>query len=317
MSHAVMSPAGARALLSTRSGAIAARAGACLLAAVAALALGACQRDPAPVAEAGSDAAPAAVDAPAVTRAPFDAIFSVVDNSGAIRIDGTVGDDAVRAQIDKAVDAAFGPGRATGDLLVEDAARPPEWIGGLPAFLQAFATGPGGAVRFEGNRIVLSGMVELERRRALRAAAERAFPGARLEGLFTLPAEGAAAAAKTLTPQALETTLNQMPVTFEPGGGNVSSDSLDLVTQAADAIRAAPAGTRMLIVGPVVATADAGNDIFLSRQRAEALKVQLILNGISPASIEARGWGQNSDGTPIEGVVPPPRGEPMKFQLLR
>jgi hypothetical protein len=47
-----------------------------------------------------------------------------------------------------------------------------------------------------------------------------------------------------------------------------------------------------LIVGPVIATADTGNDTFLSRQRAEALQVHLILNRISPAMIDTRGWGQ-------------------------
>ena len=163
---------------------------------------------------------------------------------------------------------------------------------------------------------VFAGSVELDQRRALRAAAENAFPGARLQGLFDIPADTATAAAGAITPEALAKNLNAMPVEFDRGGGNVSADSLDLVTQAADAIRAAPPGTRLLIVGPVVATADAGNDLFLSKQRAEALKVQLILNGVSPASIETRGWGQNADGTPVEGAAPPPGDAAMRFELL-
>ena len=65
------------------------------------------------------------------------------------------------------------------------------------------------------------------------------------------------------------------------------------------------------------ASADTGHDIFMSKQRAEALKVQLILNGVSPASIETRGWGQNNDGAPVEGAVPPPEGAAMRFELLK
>ncbi len=277
-----------------------------LIVAVAAVS-GGCQRTPSP--DAKTDAAPIAV------RAPFDAMLSVVNNSGAIRYDGAIGDDASKARIEKSLLSAYGSGRASGDIVVDKAARPPEWIEGLAGFLTIFEPSVGAALRFEGDSIVLSGQVDLDQRRALRAAAENAFPGARLQGLFAIPAEAPAAGA--IAPEALAKNLNAMPVKFDNGGGNVSVDSLDLVAQAADSIRAAPPGTKLLIVGPVVATADAGNDMFLSKQRAEALKVQLILNGVSPASIETRGWGQNADGTQVEDATPPPGGATMRIELLR
>jgi hypothetical protein len=268
----------------------------------------ACQRTPSAESKSGST--------PTVARAPFDAMLSVVNNSGAIRFDGTVGDAATKSRIEQSLLSAYGPGRAAGDLVVERAARPPKWVAGLGGFLKIFEPMVGAALRFEGDRIVLSGKVELDQRRALRAAAEQAFPGAQLQGLFELPAD-TATTGKTIAPAVLAKTLNQMPVKFEDGGGNVSVDSLDLVVQAADSIRAAPPGTKLLIVGPVVASADLGNDIFLSKQRAEALKVQLILNGVNPASIDTRGWGQNTDGTPVEGAVPPPEGAAMRFELVK
>lgn len=274
----------------------------------AAAASGACQRTPSP--DANTDAA-----APTAARAQFDAMLSVVNNSGAIRFDGTIGDDATKSRIEQSLLAAYGPGRATGDIAVDSAARPPKWIEGLGGFLKIFEPSVGAAVRFEGDSVVLSGQVGLDQRRALRTAAEDAFPGARLQGLFEIPAETPTAG--TIAPEVLAKNLNQMPVKFDNGGGNVSVDSLDLVAQAADSIRAAPPGTKLLIVGPVVATADAGNDMFLSKQRAEALKVQLILNGVSPASIETRGWGQNPDGTQVEGATPPPGGASMRFELVK
>lgn len=275
---------------------------------VAAAVSGACQRTP-PDAKNQS--------APTAARAQFDAIFCVVDNSGAIRFDGTVGDDATKSNIEQALLSTYGAGRAAGDIVVDSAARPPKWVEGLAGFLKIFAPVSGAALRFEGDRIVLSGRVELDQRRILRAAAEQAFPGARLQGLFELSSENTATGGKTIAPAVLAKTLNNLPVKFENGGGNVSADSLDLVLQAAEAIRAAPAGTKLLVVGPVVATADTGNDIFLSKQRAEALKVQLILNGVNPTSIDTRGWGQNPDGTQGEGAVPPSEGAAMRFELVK
>jgi outer membrane protein OmpA-like peptidoglycan-associated protein len=268
----------------------------------------ACQRAPAPTADA----------APEVARAPFDAMLSVVNNSGSIRFDGTVNDTTTKSRIEQALLSVYGAGRAAGEIAMDKAARPPKWPEGLAAFLKVFEPVEGAAVRFEGDRIILSGKADLEQRRSLRTAAEAAFPGARLEGLFALPTNGdAVAAGKTIAPEVVAKTLNQMPLKFDNGGGNVSTDSLDLVAQAADTIRAAPPGTRLLIVGPVVATADTGNDMFLSKQRAEALKVQLILNGVSPAIIDTRGWGQNADGTQVEGAVPPPEGASMRFELTQ
>jgi outer membrane protein OmpA-like peptidoglycan-associated protein len=175
---------------------------------------------------------------------------------------------------------------------------------------------PGAGLRLAGNQATLSGPLGADQRRALRAAAERAFPGMRLSGLFEPPGNDPAAGA-TLSPDVLAKTLNETDVTFKPGSGEVSDDSLALVAQAAEAIRAAPEGTRLLIVGPVTPTSDAANDVFLSKQRAEALKVQLILQGVNPATVETRGWGQNADGTPVENATPPQGGASMRFELLR
>lgn len=269
-----------------------------------------CQRTP--------PAAPATDTAPSAARAMFDASFSIASNSGTVRFDGTVDSDSTKSRIEQALLSAYGAGRAAGTIAVDKSANPPNWAAGLPDFLKTLEPATGAAVRFEGNLVVLSGNVDLERRRSLRAAAEQAFPSARLEGLFELPEEPpVVASGKTIAPAAVAKSLNQMPLKFEDGGGNVSTDSFDLVVKAAETIKAAAPGTRLLIVGPVVATADAGNDIFLSKQRAEALKVQLILNGVNPSVIDTRGWGQNPDGTPVEGAVAPPEGAAMRFELTR
>lgn len=263
----------------------------------------------------GSDT-PAPAAAPTAPRVQIDATLGLADNSGSLRFDGTVDSEATRTAIERALLAVYGNGRAQGAIDVDPSARPPIWAQGLQDFLRTLSTVPGAGLRLSGNQATLSGPLGNDQRRALRAAAERAFPGMRLSGLFEPPGD-AGPTGTTISPEALAKTLNATDVAFKPGSGEVSDDSLALVAQAADAIRAAPEGTRLLIVGPVTPSSDAANDVFLSKQRAEALKVQLILQGVSPAAIDTRGWGQNADGTPVENAVPPQGGASMRFELLR
>lgn len=263
----------------------------------------------------GSDTPPQA-DTPTAPRVQIDATLGLADNSGSLRFDGTVDSEATRTAIERALLAVYGNGRAQGGIDIDPAARPPIWARGLEDFLHTLSTVPGASLRLSGNQATLSGPLGSDQRRALRAAAERAFPGVRLSGLFEPPGNDPDSGPR-LSPEALAKTLNETDVAFKPGSGEVSDDSLALVAQAADAIRAAPEGTRLLIVGPVTPTSDAANDVFLSKQRAEALKVQLILQGVSPAVIDTRGWGQNADGSPVENATPPKGGASMRFELLR
>ena len=263
----------------------------------------------------GSDT-PAPAGTPTAPRVQIDATLGLADNSGSLRFDGTVDNEATRTAIERALLAVYGNGRAQGAIDVDPAAAPPIWAKGLEDFLRALSTVPGAGLRLAGNQATLSGPLDADQRRALRTAAERAFPGMRLSGLFEPPGD-AGPTGTTISPEDLAKTLNATDVAFKPGSGEVSDDSLALVAQAADAIRAAPEGTRLLVVGPVTPTSDAANDVFLSKQRAEALKVQLILQGVNPATIETRGWGQNADGTPVENATPPQGGAAMRFELLR
>lgn len=278
-----------------------------------ALVLTACQREQ----PAQGKATP---DAP-VLELRIEPGFSVADNSGAVSYDGIVGNAATRTRLNEALRLAYG-GRGTGEVKIDALALPAPWTDGMGMFLQTMAPITGASVRFEGNRAVLTGNLDPGQRKTLRAAAEKAFPGVELQGLFEVAdaAEAALATAaidKASEPAKLAKSLNQLPLRFEEGGGNVSTDSLTLVASAAEAIRKAPPGTRLLIVGPVTASSDSSHDVFLSKQRAEALKAQLILNGVSPAAIVTRGWGQNPDGSAIEGAKVPPEGAAMRFELLQ
>ncbi|GAA5076350.1 OmpA family protein [Lysobacter panacisoli] len=260
--------------------------------AIAALAAtSACQRDAAPPAEVATDAAPVA---------QFDARLNLVNNNGQVRFDGTVDSTTTRDAIVAALTRAYGTERVSGHVAVDRGARPAPWQAALPQFLAAF-TQPGAAVSFEGRRIELSGHASDADRKALLARAELLYPGYAYAGLFKGigddAGDGADAVLANVKPgtsgnalvDALNEAVAETPIRFEPGSARVSPDSLALLSKAAQVIQAAGTQTRLEVAGPT------GEDPSLSQQRAEAIKVQLIINGVNPALIETARQAVNGD----------------------
>jgi hypothetical protein len=251
----------------------------------ATIAVGACSREAPPAQSAAQpEAAPAA---------RFEARLDLVNNNGDVRYDGTVDSEASRKAVQGALVRAYGADHVSGEIAVDRGARPAPWQAALPRFLASFAV-PGAALAFEGRKIELSGHAPVEDRKALLAKAELMFPGFTYTGLFqgagdaasaTDPASAVLAQVKPGTSgddlvQALNEAVAQTPIRFEDGGARVAPESLALLSKAAEVIQAAGDGTRIEVAGP------ANGDPALARQRAEAIKVQLIVNGVSPAAIE-------------------------------
>ncbi|MGO1071554.1 OmpA family protein [Lysobacter sp. CA199] len=269
------------------------RVGGLLLAALAGLS--ACNRN-AP----GADTAPADGAAP-VAAAPvvrFDAKISLVNNNGAIRYDGTVDSDATRKALGIALSQAYA-GQITGNLAVDKAAKPAPWQDKLPQFVAAL-TMPGVAVSLEGNTIELSGQAGDGDRAVLLEKAKTLFPGYVYGGLFE--GVGGAAASSDAAAQALAAlapgkasaadiakALNLINLRFDEGGARIAPASLDILSRASKAIQDGPKDARYEIVGPGGAAGQAADNEALSRQRAEAVKVQLIVAGANPGSLDTRG----------------------------
>ncbi|HEY5804538.1 MAG TPA: OmpA family protein [Lysobacter sp.] len=259
---------------------------------VALTALGGCSRESTPPSSAQSPATQAQATPATPPAAQFDARLSLVNNNGTVRYDGTVGSETSRNAIVAMLGHAYGPASVSGDLAVDPAARPAPWQDPLPQFLSAF-TMPGAAVTFEGERIELSGYASAPDRASLLARAQQLFPDFVLTGLFRgVAGSGEDEAAQALaglkegaSAGELEEALNDTPIHFVDGSAQVSADSLAVLSQAAQAIQGSAGERRIEITGP----AAAGEDLALSHQRAEAIKVQLIVNGVNPASIETRG----------------------------
>lgn len=275
-----------------RRGALAAAA---LLAALAGL--GACNRNAPP-----ADAAPAADAATPATAAapvePVDARLGLANNNGAIRYDGRVDSEATRKALSIALAQAY-PGQIAGDLEVGKAVKPAPWQDKLPQFVAAL-TMSGVAVTFEGDRIELAGQVGDADRALLLDKAKTLFPGLRYGGLFegvggeAASSDAAAQALAALVPGKsgageIAQALNTIEVRFEEGGARIAPASLDILSRAAKAIAAGPKDARYEIVGPGGGAGQAADNELLSRQRAEAVKVQLIVAGANPGALDTRG----------------------------
>lgn len=271
------------------------RAGAVLLtlACLAGLAgLAACNRGPA---DAGTETAKAAETAP-VPR--YDAKLSLVNNNGSLRYDGSVDSEAAKQAVIAALAHAYGAEKLSGDLAVDRYARPADWAANLPKFAAAFHQ-PGAAVSFQGQRIELSGQVADADRAALLEQARSLYPGYAYTGLFEgVGAAPANAALASLDKQAsaaeVVRALNQTPIAFEGDSARIAATSLDALGEAAKAIQAAPARTRVEIYGPAGASGASEDELALSKARAEAVKVLLVVNGVSPGAIETKAAAADS-----------------------
>src|SRR5690606_25679143 len=233
---------------------------------------------------------------PPLPAAERRARLQLVNNSGTIHLSGAVDSGQSRQAIVDALTAAYGERALAGELRIDDRLQAPPWLGNLPLLLPAFST-PGAALAFEGDRIELTGHAPMDDRTALRDSARALYPDYRLTGLFEgigpdAPLDDASRALEALASggsgPALVAALNDAPFRFASDSARIDPASLDLISRAATAIRAAPEGTRLEITGPRIESTEHLDGGQLSRQRAEAMKVQLILNGVNPAVITTR-----------------------------
>lgn len=145
-------------------------------------------------------------------------------------------------------------------------------------------------------------------------AADAAAPpadAAATDGASTAPAADAAAAADAnADPNAAAETalsnvkagastddvlkaLNLMIIHFDTGSANISSDSLEILGKAAEAIKAMPAGTKIEVGGHTDNTGNAAANQTLSQRRADAVVAKLGELGVAAGTLTGKGHGQD------------------------
>jgi len=135
-----------------------------------------------------------------------------------------------------------------------------------------------------------------------------------------LPDAGAALDAlmgKTFSADDLVKALNLMAIHFDTDSATISADSMAILGKAATVIKAAPSGTRIEVGGHTDNTGDAAANLKLSQDRAGAVVAQLVKDGVDPANLTSKGYGQDkpiADNNTEEGRA---KNRRMAFTVLR
>ncbi len=265
---------------------------------LAATALGACRQQP-------------AMDASQIPHTEIpktDASLQVANNNGAIRYQGLVADEATRATLLRSLQSVYGS-TASGDITLAPDTHAPPWAANLGELFLAFRL-PGAVLDFRGKRIELGGVVSDEDRANLLRTVRRLYPDYELTGLFqgvdmryALPASGDTAA--------LLAFLNGLPIRFQDDSGMVTAASLDGFARGARALKSAADGTR-IEAGVYAEKSDMPDyDLQIAAQRAEAVRLQLAIRGVSPLSIQPRVLPASGDkGGRVEFRVLPAAAAP-------
>lgn len=257
------------------------------------LALGWCMLDrkPEPSVPASSEAPRAAPAAPNA-----EPRLSLANDAGKLSYSGTLGSEAERSRLVDALNAAFGAGNVSGNVAVDANTRPAGWLAALGGLLPEFVKAPGAKLDLDGGAVTLGGATSEAEHSALAGLLKDLFGSFKLRGLEPSVVQSASEAFKSLRAGSygaadLVKALNLMTIHFDTGSAAISADSLDILKEAAEALKNAPAGTRVEIGGHTDDTGNAAANLKLSEERATAVRAKLVDLGVKAEALTAKGYG--------------------------
>ena len=111
--------------------------------------------------------------------------------------------------------------------------------------------------------------------------------------------------------------LNLNIVDFSPGSSELPADQIEVLKKAAEAIGAAPSGTRLEVGGHTDNQGEAAENLRISALRADRVKGFLVEQGVSVNSLVSKGYG---DTRPVAGndtVEGRFRNRRIEFSIVR
>lgn len=258
---------------------------------------------------------PAVVDQPAAVQA--QPRFGFENTDGKVSVNGQVATDAEKTRLWDALLATFGAGNVNGDIVVDANTAPAGWMDRLIALLPDLKAS-GLKFNFEGDRLTMdtSGLSEADRF-ALSEKFRTAFSGFDISGMWDRAMAALAGLKAGYSADDLVKALNLMNVYFDTGSAAITRDSFETLQSAANAIKGAPAGTRIEAGGHTDNTGDAAANMTLSQQRADAVVTKLKELGVTDGILTAKGYGQDkpiADNTTEEGKA---RNRRMEFSVQK
>lgn len=241
-------------------------------------------------------ATPAATGTPSATTsspaAQADARFGMETAAGKVTVSGQVPSEADKTRLWDALVANFGAGNVNGDIRVDTNTLPAGWMDKLIAALPELKA-DGIKLGFDGDKLHIdsSGLDDAQRF-SLSEKLRGLFGGYEISGLWDRAAAALSGLKAGFTGDDLVGALNLMNIYFDTSSASITRDSQQTLRSAADAIKQAPAGTRIEVAGHTDNTGDAAANLTLSQQRADAVATRLGELGVAGGVLSAKGYGQ-------------------------
>lgn len=235
---------------------------------------------------------PATTMQPAAPVAQANPRFGFENVDGKVTVSGQVASEADKTRLWDALKANFGEGNLSGNITVDPATLPAGWLDKLIAALPELKA-KGLKFGFDGDKLNIdtSGMSEADRF-TVSDKLRSLFGGFEISGLWDRAAAALSGLKAGFSGDDLVKALNLMNIYFDTGSATITRDSLETLTSAANAIKQAPAGTKIEVGGHTDNTGDAAANVTLSQQRADAVVAKLAELGVAAGTLSAKGYGQ-------------------------
>jgi outer membrane protein OmpA-like peptidoglycan-associated protein/uncharacterized protein YidB (DUF937 family) len=235
----------------------------------------------------------------------LDPQLTVSNENGRITYSGRVRDEATRSTIVDALRAAVGASNVSGNLQIDRNVKRATWlprIGDLVASLKR----PGVELSLDGDTVNYGGWLSASERKTLDESlrgifgaqatigtlADRAMEAVRTANDKAASALAALGTSGVAAP-ALVDAMNLAIINFPSGSAEIPSDSLNVIRTSAEAIKRAPAGTKIEIAGHTDNTGDAASNMRLSQARSDAVKNAFVAAGVNAGMLTTVGYGDN------------------------
>ena len=258
----------------------------------------------------------------------IDPRLSISNEADGFHVSGTVADNATKDSILGMLNSAVGTGKVSGDIMVDPATKSAGWLTKLSGILPVLKYAVGSKLSFDGNNIAVGGNMSQGLLDGLMEKIKSTFGG----GDFNISSDAVVlpsaddvvgsvvepiavakdavtntveagsnaiqdmVAAGTVTGESLVKALNIAGINFDTGSFKVSPNSMTMLQNAAKAINAAPADTKIHVGGHTDNTGSSQLNTKLSKQRAQAVVDTLVGMGVDISKLSSQGYG---DSQPI------------------